>query len=328
MTSLIARTPEGRQIALGALAYLLAVLVAVSAGVLYLHPPQQQSVTFEITDAAAVRAGQDVRVAGVPVGKVESVSLRPDRVRVTARIRRDVFLGTDTTVDIRMLTAVGGYYVALHAAGTESLGNGVISADRVTPPYRLPDLLHDAPPKIRELNAPDIGASLDRVAAGLQANPGSVRSIIDGIQALAEILSRQRDQLETTVSVSREYLSAFDTDRAALFDMLRKTAIILQVLRDTRAGFTAAYQGLAQLFGKVDVLSRFYAGHRAEVLAAVTGLDTALRAMGTDMPTLIGDLEQFVDQLNSLLGPDGVRLVGAGQVLATDLCVPIPGRSC
>ncbi|MFI7000100.1 MlaD family protein [Nocardia sp. NPDC050175] len=319
---------EGRQVLLGALALLTALIVAIAAVMLYVNPPQRQTVAFEITDAAAVRGGEDVRVAGVTVGTVADVRLQADHVRVEVKIRRDIYLGADTSVDIRMLTAVGGYYVALVSAGDTPLGSRTIPRMRVHPPYSLPDLVRDAPAKVAALNAPDIGASLDRVATGLEQNPGSVKSIIDSLQALSGVLQRERQQVESTLTVSREYLGTFNAHRDELFNMLRKAAIVLQVLQDTEVGFTQAYRGLAQIFGSLNSVTTFYANHREEVLAAATQLDEALRGVGTDVPTLIGDLEKFMTYLSTLLGPDGVRLVGAGQVLATDLCVPIPGRSC
>lgn len=306
----------------------MAVIVAVAAGALYLHPLRQQRVVFETTDAAALRSGAEVRVAGVPAGKVTEVRLRPDHVEVALTVDKDIFLGADTAVDVRMLTAVGGYYIALVSSGAAPLGDRMIPAARVHLPYRLPELLDDAPPKIDAIDAPVIGADLDQAAAALEANPGSVKSMIDGVQALAGLLERQREQVGTSLTVSQEYLSAFSDHRDVLFTMLRKAAIVLRVLDDTHIEFAYAYQGLAQIFTSVKSLTTFYSNHRDEVYDAMRQLDAAARSVNTDIPSLIGQLQDFITYLQSLLGPDGVRLIGGDQVLATDLCVPIPGRSC
>lgn len=322
------RSSDQKHVLIGAVAVTTAVIVAVAAGALYLHPLHQQRVVFETTDAAALRSGEEVRVAGVPAGKVTDVRLRPDHVEVALTVDNSVFLGAETTVDIRMLTAVGGYYVALVSAGDTALGDRTIPTARVHLPYRLPELLDDAPPKIVAIDAPAIGADLDGAAVALEANPGSVKSMIEGVRALAGVLERQRDQVGASLTVTREYLGAFSDQRDVLFNMLRKAAIVLRVLDDTHVEFAYAYEGLAKLFSSVKVLTTFYSNHRDEVYDAVQQLDAAAHSVNTDLPSLIGQLHTFIDYLQSLLGPDGVRLTGGDQVLATDLCVPIPGRSC
>ncbi|MFF2555031.1 MlaD family protein [Nocardia sp. NPDC058058] len=319
---------DQRHVLIGVIALGTAVVVAVAAGALYLHPPQQRRVVFETTDAAALRSGEEVRVAGTPAGKVSDVRLLPDHVEVVLAVDNSIFLGAETAVDIRMLTAVGGYYVALVSTGDAALGNRTIPATRVHLPYRLPELLDDAPPKIADLDAPTIGADLDKAAAALEANPGSVKSMIDSVQALAGVLEHQRDQVGTSLAVTQEYLGKFSDQRDVLFTMLRKAAIVLRVLEDTHVEFAYAYDGLAQIFSKVKVLTTFYSNHRDELYGAVRQLDAAARSVDTDLPGLIGQVQTFINYLQSLLGPDGVRLAGGDQVLATDLCVPIPGRSC
>ncbi|MCU1642849.1 MAG: hypothetical protein JWN03_3124 [Nocardia sp.] len=325
---LSSRSSDQRHVLIGVIAVGTAVVVAVSAGALYVHPLHQQQVVFETTDAAALRSGEEVRVAGIPAGKVSAVRLRPDHVEVALSVDNSIFLGTDTAVDIRMLTAVGGYYVALVSAGDAPLGSRTIPAARVQLPYRLPELLDDAPQKIAGLDAPAIGDGLDKAATALEENPGSVKSMIDSVQALAGVLEHQRDQVGTSLSVTQEYLSKFSDQRDVLFNMLRKAAIVLRVLDDTHVEFAYAYEGLAHVFTKVKTLTNFYSNHRDEVYNAVQQLDTAAHGVNTDLPGLIGRLQTFINYLQSLLGPDGVRLAGGDQVLATDLCVPIPGRSC
>lgn len=322
------RSSDQRHALIGAVAVGIAVIVAVAAGVLYLHPLRQQQVVFETTDAAALRSGAEVRVAGVPAGKVTEVRLRPDHVEVVLTVDDDIFLGAETAVDVRMLTAVGGYYVALVSAGEAALGDQTIPSARVQLPYRLPELLDDAPPKIAALDAPTIGADLDEAAAALEANPGSVKSMVDSMQALAGVLEHQRDQVGTSLTVTQEYLGAFSDQRDVLFNMLRKAAIVLRVLDDTHVEFAYAYEGLAKIFTSVKVPIDFYSNHRDEMYNAVQQLDAAAHSVNTDLPSLIGQLQTFISYLQSLLGPDGVRLSGGDQVLATDLCVPIPGRSC
>ncbi|WP_405166487.1 MlaD family protein [Nocardia sp. NBC_01499] len=114
------------------------VVVAAAFGLVYVADGDAATYTAQLSDAGATRVGDEVRVAGMTVGTVKSLSLLADRVEMTLTVDNDVFVGAQSTIDIRMLTIVGGHYVALHPAGTRPLGSAKIPSDHVTLPYNLP----------------------------------------------------------------------------------------------------------------------------------------------------------------------------------------------
>ena len=104
----------------------VAVLAAVAA-YFYLSPPNERTVTFTTRDAVSLRGGEDVRVAGISVGKVKDVVLASDdnNVTVSMSVKSDVHLGDDARVQVRLLTAVGGFFVALEPGGADVVRNAV-----------------------------------------------------------------------------------------------------------------------------------------------------------------------------------------------------------
>lgn len=68
-------------------------------------------VVFYTDDAASVRPGDSVRIAGIPVGKVKDLSLEPAQIKVRATVEKEAFVGDRSQIQVRMLTIVGGYYV-------------------------------------------------------------------------------------------------------------------------------------------------------------------------------------------------------------------------
>ena len=146
----------------GAVALLLLTIVAVVAAMLYVSPPNQRIVTFYTDDAASVRPGDTVRIAGIVVGTVKDLSFEPDQIRVRARVKDDAFVGDQSQVQVRMLTVVGGYYVTIVPLGNAPLGTRSIPKERVTMPYSLIQTLTDttkitdqvSPKPIREYYRP------------------------------------------------------------------------------------------------------------------------------------------------------------------------------
>ncbi len=157
-----------------------------------------------------------MRVAGISVGTVTELELEPDHVRLTFTVDRDVFVGRESSLDVRMLTIVGGHYIALQPAGDQPLGDQPIPADRVRLPYSLNQVFQDA---IRPLDAVDGGSvneSLTLSGAALEAAPDSVRQVVEGLTSFADILDRQSDQVSEALAVVEEYSGALEQTKAQL----------------------------------------------------------------------------------------------------------------
>ncbi|GAC51840.1 hypothetical protein [Gordonia amicalis] len=63
------RKAVGGDAALGIGFVVIVVVTLLVLGLLYMRPPAQKTFSFETTDASAVTAGQDVRVAGISVAR-------------------------------------------------------------------------------------------------------------------------------------------------------------------------------------------------------------------------------------------------------------------
>ena len=75
---------------------------------------------FNRVDGLAV--GDDVQLGGIPVGKVDSMTLGPYyRARVGFRIASDVAIPTDTSVSIQTDGLFGRKFVVLEPGGEESM---------------------------------------------------------------------------------------------------------------------------------------------------------------------------------------------------------------
>lgn len=325
------QTPEQarvRQLRVGVVVYVVAALVAGAVTYVYLQPPGHRRVTFLIADAASVKPGTEVRIAGVPAGQVESVRLEQDAVRVELSVDSGIRLGDQSTVDIRMLTAVGGYYVNLTSRGSDSLGEKTIPAARARAPYSLPDLMADAAEKVSQINGAQLGANLDRLADALDANPGALGTIIDSVKAMAEVVDHQQDQLRTMLDASRELLHTTVSNKSMIAALVRDASILIAILDNNKQGLAGVGVGIGQLIDELVVATDFYQSHRDWLIDSLQRVNNALNVINTDIPRVIWNLGNFVNNLRNAVSPGGLRLLPELPTLATDMCVPIPGRTC
>ena len=304
----------------------ITVLVAVT--VVYLRPPGRQTVDFVATDAAALSTGEDVRIAGVSVGKVARVALRPDHVLVSLSISDTDFVGDQSRVEVRMLTAVGGYYVTLVPLGTAPIGDQAIPADRVSLPYSISDVLQEAPQLTDKANPQTIEADLKQFTDGLAHNSASIGSLIKGLNTIAGIMAQQRDQVRSIMGLAAEYTQTINKNRTFVFDLIRRTQIVLNTFYNARDGFNLTYRLLGDVLMRLAPVEQFYLNHKLEIRAVVNQIRGAIRQFQSGFGPTIDQLNEVRSRLESWLTPDGIREVGNGIVLGSDVCIPVPGRNC
>ncbi|WP_232840218.1 MlaD family protein [Nocardia aurea] len=313
---------------LGAAVVLIAVLALVTTTVLYARPVGQRTIAFETTDASALAPGLEVRIAGITVGKVTSIALRPNTVRVQARISDDAFVGDDSRVEVRMLTPVGGYAVTLIPLGDTPLGDSVIPHEHVTAPYSIGDVLQAAPHVTDKVEGAAIDADIDQVATALQHNSTSVGSLIAGMNSIATVMDHQREQVRRIADLASEYLESFNADREFVFDLIRQVDIVVTTYNNTHVGFNEAYRLLGDVLARVQPLEKYYLDHRDEARAAIDQVRHSIEDFRTNMGPAIDQLQNLRDRLAAWLTPEGLAAISGGTVSATQICVPLPGRTC
>jgi len=87
-----------------------------------------------------LKAGSAVEIAGVQIGRVESIRLRDYQARVTMRINQGVGLQSDAIVSIKTKGLIGEKYVQISPGGSEKV---------VAPGGRLSEI--EAPVDLEEL---------------------------------------------------------------------------------------------------------------------------------------------------------------------------------
>lgn len=313
---------------LGTVVVATAVVALGATTLFYTHPVGQRTVAFETTDAAALSTGQEVRVAGITVGKVTKVSFRPDTVLVEAQVSDDTFIGDDSHVEVRMLTPVGGYAVTVVPLGRAPLGSRVIPVDHVTVPYSIGDVLQAAPHVTDKVDGATVDANIDQVAQALQHNSTSVGSLISGMNSIAAVMDRQRGQVEQITGLASEYLKSFDANRDFVFDLIRQIDIVVSTYNNAHVGFNEAYSLLGDVLMRVQPEMKFYLDHKDQVRAVVDQVKKSIENLDTTMGPAIDKLQGLRAQLEAWLTPQGLATVSGGTILASNICIPLPGRTC
>jgi phospholipid/cholesterol/gamma-HCH transport system substrate-binding protein len=198
------------------------------------------------SEAAGLRPGDEVRVAGVKVGKVTAVGLDRDHVRVRFRVK-DTWLGDRTAAAIKIKTLLGQKFLALEPAGDRALpAGGEIPLSRTTAPYDVLEAFAGLTQTVDAIDTGQLARSFQTLAATFAGTPAEVRSSLRGLSALSatvasrDALLRQllaRTRTVTAVLAARSGdLTALVADANRLLTEVRnRRAVIAALLVDTSA---------------------------------------------------------------------------------------------
>lgn len=309
----------------GAGALVFGTVVALVLTAIYLSPPWQRLITFYTDDAASIRQGDEVRMAGITVGAVKDLTFKQNQVRVQARVDNDAFVGDQSQVAVRMLTVVGGYYVNIDSVGNAPLGDKPIPRERVTMPYSLIRTLTDTT-KVTDNVAPKpINESLNQIQDGLSGkNVESLAAIIDAGNSLMSTIERQRGQVTEILDVSDEFVRAAAEYREPLVQLVRKVSIVIATLELYSRGFAGAIDGLGDAVLGLRTVGDFYLNHRVEFIEKVRQYQERARLFVERNGLTVRVLHRVQNLFDRVLDAQNA----SPGLLATDLCIPVPGSPC
>lgn len=353
---------ERNRLAVGAVGVLVlsALLVAVFSydKIPFIKGTSDYSAYF--AEAGGIKAGSDVRVSGLGVGRVSDIRLQGTKVLVDFTVRDGVDLGDRTEAAIKTETVLGTKYLELTPRGDGSLG-GPIPLERTHSPYDLTDALGDLTTTISGLDtsqlsaalttladtfkdtSPDLKLALESVARfsdTLNTRDAKLRDLLAGANKVTAVLAKRSDQIAQLVAGANALLAELVSQRDSVDALMGNlTAVSQQItglVNDNRTQLKPAVDKLNGVLAILDnrkkelqrtlYLLRRYAMSFGEVLGSGPFFKASL------VNLVPGQFSQpFIDAAFSDLGLDPNVLLpsqlvdpGVGQPATPPLPVPFP----
>lgn len=294
-------------IAIGTITAVVAVTLLINiAHVGYRH------YTAEFLQAAALKAGNPITVAGVTVGKVTSMRLAGDHVEAGLQVRNDVALGKDSKAIIKITTILGSRYLALQPNGGGGLAHNTIDLSHTEVPYDLQEALADVTTTYEQVDTDAFAQSLGILGKQMAGLPPLVPDAVHNIHTLSAILAERRDQLGTLLASTEHVSTTLRRQQSNIGVMINQGQDLLEKFVARSATFHAMMQALTHL---VTTLSPILVDNRAD-------LEETLQ----DLRELSDMLGQHDDLLRSILQSAPLALRGlanaGGSGNAFDLNAP------
>jgi phospholipid/cholesterol/gamma-HCH transport system substrate-binding protein len=313
----------------GIVGVVVIIALVITAGAAYVIPVGKASYTAHLAASGGVRPGDEVRIAGIPVGKVTGVRLDRTLVEMTFDIDQSVVVGSESTLDIKLLTPLGGHYVALAPKGQSPLGHNVIPPQQTTTPFEINDIVQAATPIVKEVDGQVIHDTFAQIANAADKYPDALRNVIQTADTLTTSLSQTTADFHRGLDFINNYSSAFVAGRRQLVTLAEQFALIGRRLTSKSADIIELFALLADLARLIDRALVFY--HR-EVEPIVNGIDDIFDTLFAH-PERLGKAADGLGQILTIVVP---MLSGNGVVVdeshrlipGQDLCLPNLIRTC
>lgn len=188
--------------------FTLVAAVAATFGAYVVGATDLFSDTYEVSavfeESGDLRGGDPVRVAGIEVGRVSSITPDFDRglVVVTFDVDAGVDLGTETTAEVALATLLGGRYIRLAGPVEEPYLEDLAAEQRRIPvertrlPVGVIDALGQLTTTAEQIDAEEVDQLLREAAALANDNAGQTGDILDDVVVLSQVLNARRQQIE------------------------------------------------------------------------------------------------------------------------------------
>jgi phospholipid/cholesterol/gamma-HCH transport system substrate-binding protein len=198
------------------------------------------------SEAAGLKAGEEVRIAGVKVGKVESVGLEGDHVKVKFTSGRS--FGTGTRAQIKIKTLLGSHYLALVPKGPgRQSPRQEIPVSRTTAPYDVVPVLQDASAQLAKIDAQQLAKSFDTLSQTMQGSSENVRGTLAGLRKISRAVASRDDELSELLKHTNNVTKLLADRSGDLATLVSDGGLLLQEINARRQVISRLLTGTVTL---------------------------------------------------------------------------------
>ena len=236
-----------------------------------------------------IYVGDDVRILGVNVGRIDKIEPQPDRVKISFWYDSKYKVPADAHAAVLSPTLVTSRAIQLtpvYSSGPVMADNAVIPRERTVVPVEWDTLRRQ----------------LERLTEQLQpTEPGGVSPLGSIINTTADNLRGQGANIRDTVIKLSQAFSALGDKSTDIFSTVKNLSILVSALQDSTTLMRQLNQNLASVTGVL-------ADNPDEIADAVR-----------DFNDVVGEVQSFVADNRESLGTTSDKLAGVTQALTDSL---------
>jgi phospholipid/cholesterol/gamma-HCH transport system substrate-binding protein len=241
----------------------------------------QLSATFD--DVTGLLPNDNVKVAGVVVGKVTGIKVDDGRARVTFQVRNATRLPIDTSAAIRWRNLLGQRYVYLYpgTASTTMQGGGHIATTRSV--VDLGELFNRLGPIVQAIDPSKVNTFLDSITAALDGNETKLRQTLDDLATLTAGLATRDDAITRLIGNLDTVAGTITQRDAEIRTVLDNLVALSTTFSQNTNVLDSAVTDLGDFSNNLDVL---LANNRTQIDRILANLTTLSKTIQAKLPQI------------------------------------------
>lgn len=254
------------------------------------------------TDAAGLRSGDDVKVAGVKVGRVTGIHAEREEglVRVEWVVNKGVDIRDGAGADIALETLLGSKFIRITNADVgdelmadlpraerlipfEECGADGLCEARTTTPVDVFDLTRDATERIEATDNDKLNTLINQLADITAGKRATITDLISGVNQVSSAINEREAQLEALLDQADELAANLAAKDETLVQLIDSSRTILDFLVQRREELAVA---LGAGSDAVRSLSVLIDTNRAQLDAILDDLHPTLAVVDANLPDL------------------------------------------
>jgi phospholipid/cholesterol/gamma-HCH transport system substrate-binding protein len=256
----------------------------------------------QFSEAAGLQPDDPVRVAGVKVGKVESLALENGAVTVEFRVS-DAFVGDRSEAAIKIETVLGAKYLALVPRGSSELNpDEPIPVERTASPYDVVEAFADLSTTVEQIDTSQLASSFEVLSQTFADTPEEVRTSLEGLARLSDTISSRDAQLGQLLTATRQVSQVLADRNGEFTQLILDSNTLLTEVQARRALIDSILTSTQQLSQQ---LSGLVTDNRESLTPALQQLSTVTDILSRNRAALaqtINNLAPFVRVFTNTLG--------------------------
>ncbi|GAB2677745.1 MlaD family protein [Nocardia goodfellowii] len=208
-------------------------------------------------DANGLKAGDDVRMYGVQVGKVERISLAGVKAKVRLTVRDSTPVYDNSVLAIRYQNLTGQRYIDLQQQpnpGLRLADDATIGTDMTIPSFDVTSLFNGLKPVLATMSPESVNKFTENMLAVLQGDGNGLGPAMESIAELSKYVGDRQQVIGTLVKNMSDIADRVGGRVHYLVPLLARLTDIFVSLQDNIGGLARFAMTAPSVLGPVDRL--------------------------------------------------------------------------
>jgi phospholipid/cholesterol/gamma-HCH transport system substrate-binding protein len=279
-----------------AVCMLLTAYLAFTIGNIHLFQ-HSYKLTATFDDATGLLSADNVKVAGVVVGRVSSVKIDQGKAKVEFSVKDSVKVPSDSEAAIRWRDLIGQRYLYIYPGTASTVLRDGDTVRKTRSVVDVGELFNRLGPIVQAVNPNDVNTFLDAIVQALDGNTDKIRQSIDNLAVVAQSLGARDQQIGRLIDNVNKVAGAINDRDAQIRTVLDNLVLISQTFSQNTDVLNTA---VTELGDYSDNFGSLLANNSTQIDHIVANLNAIVNEVKVKLPVLDSTLAGLDEAAKSL----------------------------